>query len=134
MRQKKTIPKEAKLIILAILENDLRISTDTMLRVIAKYTGAKLKDEAERRFWQSRCQQFMASIRDKEGARMVFHIPAKASVNKKPEYIIIHACSNETELQAIRHRLHSYVAGLEHSTLWTRESGSTPLSGGISIR
>lgn len=97
------------------MENDLRISTDTMLRVIAKHTGAKIEHDAERRFWQSRCQQLMASIRDQDGVRMVFHIPAKASVNKQPEYIIIHACTNEAELQSIRHRLHSYVVGLEHS-------------------
>ena len=62
-----------KLIILAILENDLRISTDTMLCIIAKHLPVKLADEAERRFWQSKCQQLMASIRDQDGVRMVFH-------------------------------------------------------------
>lgn len=115
MIQKKTIPKHVKLIILAILENDLRISMDTMLCIIAKHLPVKLADEAEHRFWQSKCQQLMASIRDQDGARMVFHIPAKVSVNQKPEYILIHACSNDAELKAVRHRLHSYVAGLEHS-------------------
>lgn len=103
------------MIILAILENDLRISTDTMLRVVRQHVQFDMRNTAERRYWQTKCRQLMAGMRDEDGVRMVLNVPAKASVNKVSEYVVISACSNKAELQAIRHRLHSYVAGLEES-------------------
>lgn len=111
----KQIPIRAKILILAILENNQRIETETMLKIVEQVTGIPIKDEGTRRCWQDRCQKFMAGIRDEHGRRMVFHVPPKASRNGVSEYIVIRSCSDKKELQAIRHRLHSCVVGLEHS-------------------
>lgn len=109
------MPASAKIAILAILENDLRISTDIMLRAVAQENHFNMNDPSERSYWTAKCQQFMAGIRDKQGYRMVFNVPAKSSVNHTSEYVVLSACGNKSELQAIRHRLHSYVVGLEES-------------------
>ncbi len=57
----------------------------------------------------------MASIRDHDGQRLVFHLSQWKSVNKRPEYIIVAACKNQDELGAIRFRLIRDVTGLENS-------------------
>lgn len=118
--KKYELPNSAKRIILAVLENDLRISTEAMLKIIEREAG-KATDDMERQFRQAKCRRLMAGIRDREGRRMVFHVPAKASANHKAEYVLISACTDPNELQAVRHRLHSYVAGLEDSLFAVNE-------------
>lgn len=115
--KKYELPNSAKRIILAVLENDLRISTEAMLKIVEREAG-KATDDMER---QSKCRRLMACIRDRDGRRMVFHVPAKASANHKAEYVLISACTDPNELQAVRHRLHSYVAGLENSLFAVNE-------------
>lgn len=113
--KKHELPNSAKRIILAVLENDLRISTEAMLKIVEREAG-KATDDMERQFRQAKCRRLMAGIRDREGRRMVFH-----SANHKAECVLISACTDPNELQAVRHWLHSYVAGLEDSLFAVNE-------------
>lgn len=70
--KKHELPNSAKRIILAVLENDLRISTEAMLKIVEREAG-KATDDMERQFRQAKCRRLMAGIRDREGRRMVFH-------------------------------------------------------------
>ena len=117
MNRKNTpkLPRKAKIRILRELRDKQRIPTEHMLEIIAKETGADLSDRLVRTFWLGKCQQLMASIRDHDGQRLVFHLSQWKSVNKRPEYIIVAACKNQDELGAIRHRLLQDVTGLENS-------------------
>ena len=114
-KNKPKIPRKAKIRILRELRDKQRIPTEHMLEIIAKETGADLSDRLVRTVWLGNCQQLMASIRDQDGQRLVFHLSRWKSVNKRPEYIIVAACKNQDELGAIRHRLLQDAMGLENS-------------------
>lgn len=86
-----------------------------MIKYLKEEVPGCCKDKAQRSYWLGKCQQLMANIRDDEGYRMVFNIPAHKSVNRMSEYVLVAACTDPNELSAIRYRLRGNIAGLEDS-------------------
>lgn len=114
-KQNQKIPKKAKKQTLMTLRTNYRIPTEQMLDAIRKEVRFDRKNKAERTYWLGKCQQLIATIRDDNGYRMVFNIPAHKSVNHCSEYVLVAACTDPNELSAIRYRLRGNVAGLEDS-------------------
>lgn len=132
---KSKLPKKLQIKILTILSRNYRISTEYMLEAVMKAKLFDKKDEYKRHYWRSVIQQFMASIRDNDGNRLIFNISANRSKNRCSEYIVVAACNDPNELKAIKHRLHSYVAGLENSiSVINARLAATQTLGGIIAR
>ena len=110
-----TIPKKVNKQILMSLRTNYRISTEQMLNAVWKEVHFNRQNKADRTYWLGKCQQLMTNIRDDDGYRMVFNIPAHKSVNRMSEYVLVAACTDPNELSAIRYRLRGNLAGLEDS-------------------
>ena len=114
-KKKNRFPENARTEILTTLRKNYRISLEKMLDIVAKAVPFDKADKPLRAFWLDKCRKLLSSIRDEDGRRMVFNIPANKSVTGCSEYVLVCTCTDPQELAAIRHRLHSDVAGLEKS-------------------
>jgi len=114
-KKKNRFPAQAKTEILLTLRKNYRISSEKMIDIVSKAVPFDKTDKPLRAFWLNKCRKLISSIRDEDGKRMVFNIPANKSVTGRSEYVLVCTCSDPAELSAIRHRLHSDVAGLERS-------------------
>ena len=108
---KKTARDRAKAEIFSILKKDMRISTQRMDRILAKYGIRRNPEQLQRAYRLSVGQQIMAGARDEEGKREILAVRTGDSV----EYIVIDACNDIEKLDVIRHRLHSQIMGLEQT-------------------
>ena len=97
------------------LRKNYRISSEKMIDIVSKAVPFDKSDKPLRAFWLDKCRKLISSIRDEDGKRMVFNIPATKSSTGHSEYVLVCTCTDPQELSAIRHRLHSDVAGLEKS-------------------
>ena len=97
------------------LRKNYRISSEKMIDIVSKAVPFDKSDKPLRAFWLDKCRKLISSIRDEDGKRMVFNIPANKSATGCSEYVLVCTCTDPSELAAIRHRLHSDVAGLEKS-------------------
>ena len=93
--------------ILEKLGADLRIGSGEIAAILKKH-GVEADVERLQDSYRKRLgQRLMASIRDEEGCREVL---ARGS-----EYIVVECCSDQQDLKAIRHRIHSQMNGLDDS-------------------
>lgn len=97
------------------LKKKHRISSEQMLDIVAKEITFNKNDKPVRTYWLDKCRKLISSIRNEEGRRLVFNVPKNKSVTGCSEYVLVTACTDSDELSAIRHRLHSDIAGLEKS-------------------
>lgn len=97
---------------MALLARDMRISADEIADILQRH-GVQADSEALQYAYRRRVgQQLMASIRDEAGRReLLASRCGKGSI----EYVVINACNDRRELNAIHSRLLKSIAGLNAS-------------------
>ena len=109
---KPKIPLEAENEIMTLLARDLRISADDIAYILEKH-GVRADSDALQYAYRRRVgQKLMASIRDTAGRRELL---ASRCEKGSIEYVVINACNDRRELNAIHSRILKSIAGLNAS-------------------
>ena len=102
------LPMEAQTEIMDKLFSDMHISSDDIVKILKKYE-VRGDDEALQDSYRRRVgQRLMASLRDDAGKREVLS-------GKGREYFVVECCNDVNQLNVIRSRIESQMAGLGNS-------------------
>ena len=101
------LPPEAEAEIMARLFANMKISSEEIAVILAKYGVSGDTDALQVRYRKRLGQRLMASIRDESGKREVL---AHGS-----EYIVVECCNDQQALKASRRRIQGQINGLDVS-------------------
>ncbi len=110
----------AKAEIYSVLSEDMRISTECMDGILAKYGVRRSSEELQRSYRLSVGQRIMAEVRDAKGKREILAARTENGV----EYIVVEACSDPKVLNKLQHRLRGCISSLENTSGKVKERQS----------
>lgn len=93
------------------LKKNKRISTEDIEKILIRHKVEGDMDALQRSHRLKLAQRMMASLRDEKGRREVLALRK----GRHSEYVAVDFCNDEKELQAIGHRIHKPIAGIENT-------------------
>lgn len=114
MGKNSVIPPEARAEIEQILRKNNAITTSELLEILQRHKVKGDPSDLQRTYRLRAAQRLMASLKDEKGRRRI--LAYNDSENNESGYLSVDLCTDVDTLQAIRHRLHSNIAGIQKSS------------------